>query len=482
MHSPLRKVSRGTAPDLTVPAERSAGAVPTVRRGQASSVGPDFSRIPVSSRRAVVEGTSEDEAHRAEDRITDQLPAPGRLDGRALDGVRLHRDPAANALTAAAGALAITVGGDIYLSSKAPGLTSLAGRRLLAHELTHVAQQRRFGPRPQLFEAKERDHIAPTLDAMMAVVTALLDASSGASGAVDMDTMVKHAGGAPASGALKDRQPEVSRAKLTDLLTYRYLFTRRSGLIDMRHFFQLMYISSFFAGGVRTPPDMAARIATQQGVEHEETSERTSRYAPEDATSNALGAWTGTQLAVLPQRDDLIATVRATLVRSAPVDFTTLSAASQDAIVKYYSAMGGNGEPLNQNPAAVALVPNIPELAGTDRSFPFDLDPADRHRATIAGPAFDSGAAGLTGDTEIRDFLDVQRDEVIRDIPAAQRARLGTRLLQGWVSDADLDAFAKLYRLADARGQAALRAAANSAIESLTSIGQRSRLRTIVGG
>lgn len=481
MHLGPRRTSRQARSSRATSAESRMAVVESDSPSPSGQVpnwasGADFCWIPLACRRPAVEGTSEEEAHRAAARVPHQatdLRQSWWAADPVLDGVWLHRDRPANALAAAVGAQAVTFDRDIYLSAKAPDLTSAAGRRLLAHELTHVVQQRQFGPRLQLFTAAERPQIAPTLGAMMNVVSSIVTTSSHSSGGVNMDAMVKHAGGLPASAKLpKSLQ---SDAPLTNMLTLRYLFTRRSGLIDMRHFFQLMYISWFFNTGAA---DMAARAATKKGVEHEETSEATSRFSPEDLTSNALGAWTGTQLTGIPQRDSTIATIRATLERSAPVDFTTLSAASQNALVQFYSAQSSSGEPLNQNKTAVALIPTIPELAGTDRSFPFTLDENDPRRTTIDRPAFDTGAAGLTSDTEVRDFVDVQRDEVIRAIPAARMGQLGVRLLEGWVSDKDLNAFEKLYRLADAAGRDALRSAADKA--SLWNVGQRTRLRVIV--
>lgn len=186
------------------------------------------------------------------------------------------------------------------------------------------------------------------------------------------------------------------------------------------------------------------------------------------------------RLAVLPQRDDLVGRIRETLQRCAPVDFGALSATSQASIVTFHAARTSAGEPLNQNITAIALIPVIPELAGTDRSFPFELDENDSDRATIGGPAFDTGAAGLTGDTEIRSFVSMQRDEVIRDIPSAEKVRLGTRLLRGWVPDEDIDAFERIYRLGDAAARTGLRAAAQAVV--LSSVGQRTRLRALFSG
>jgi hypothetical protein len=61
--------------------------------------------------------------------------------GRDFGAVRVHTGPRADALAAPISARAFTLGHDIVVSSDQPGPGSSAGRRLLAHELTHVVQQ-----------------------------------------------------------------------------------------------------------------------------------------------------------------------------------------------------------------------------------------------------------------------------------------------------------------------------------------------------
>ena len=394
--------------------------------------------------------------------------------GRTFDDVRLHRDERAGQLTDALGTPAVTMGRNVFLSPAGPDPASDAGRRVLAHELTHVVQQRDGGERVQRFTARERPLIARDLADMMAVVQALVTASSSSSGQVDMDRLVTMAGGQTAGAAL----PGPLRSSGPGgpaMLTLRYLFTSRCGLVDMRHFFQLMYIAWF---GDMGNAQMAAQGATKRGIEHELTSEAASVFGPEDLPSNALGAWTGTQLAGFPQRDDLVARVRETLERCGPVTFDTLSPASQLALVNYYAALGDTGEPVNQDRTALPLIPAVSELTGTDRSFPFELDTSDSAKATISGPAFDQGAAGLTSDTEIRSFLNTQREQVLAAIPAGEKVRLGTRLLQGWISEPDIDAFEILYRISDSAARQGLRAAVVNA--SVTLASQRTRLQKIV--
>jgi hypothetical protein len=395
---------------------------------------------------------AEDEAERIADEAVAAKPDAANLGRLTMFGdVRLHRDARSGGVTHGLGADAVTIGRNIYFSPAAPSVESHAGKRLLAHELAHVVQQREHGPVAQLFQTSERSQIAPTLDALMAVLDGIANRSLNWMGLVSLSSFAARCGAQFAGGSSNDSYE----------LTLRYLFTRRAGLIDMRHFVQLMYLSGLLSNSG----------ATAAGIAHEETAEAASKYGGEDLTSNALGAWTGTQLRSSSGdfsrsfgKNVLLGRIRATLERSAPVDFNLLSASSQQAVVDFYGRLqaGTSGEPVNQNRTAVALIVSLPELAGTDRSFPFELDQDDRTRSTVTGAAFDRGAAGLTGDSEIRSFVHTQRDEVIRGIPQAEKVRLCTRLLQGWVDDSDIVAFQHIYRLSNSAERIAIRAAYNS--------------------
>ncbi len=70
-----------------------------------------------------------------------QWHAPAPVTGSAREQARVHTDAGAHTLSAALHANAVTLGRDIYFAPGryAPGTP--AGDRLLAHELTHVAQQ-----------------------------------------------------------------------------------------------------------------------------------------------------------------------------------------------------------------------------------------------------------------------------------------------------------------------------------------------------
>jgi hypothetical protein len=62
--------------------------------------------------------------------------------GQDFSSVRLHTDGAAASSAREMNAKAYTVGDDIVLGASSPSLHSSAGQHTLAHELTHVVQQR----------------------------------------------------------------------------------------------------------------------------------------------------------------------------------------------------------------------------------------------------------------------------------------------------------------------------------------------------
>jgi hypothetical protein len=113
----------------------------------------EFSRVPVNSpaRQASPGGLTvggpndafEREADRAADSImrngNEQRNTPAR--GFDLSGVRVHTDPRAAESARAVNAQAYTVGSDIVFGAGQFEPKTQSGRRLIAHELAHVAQQ-----------------------------------------------------------------------------------------------------------------------------------------------------------------------------------------------------------------------------------------------------------------------------------------------------------------------------------------------------
>lgn len=74
--------------------------------------------------------------------------------GASFEDVRVHTDAAADRRARAAGARAFALGPDLVFRREAWAPTSGAGRRLVAHELAHVVQQRAIG---QVFMGREED-------------------------------------------------------------------------------------------------------------------------------------------------------------------------------------------------------------------------------------------------------------------------------------------------------------------------------------
>lgn len=412
--------------------------------------------------------------------------------GRNLDGVRVHTSEAAARSADQVEAAAYTVGRHVVFGAGRYDTATGPGLRLLAHELAHVVQPAAAAPALRRFhlphgsdpkhQQDETPLIAGTYAAMLTTIKAIITASISYGTTVDMDHLVLNAGGLPVSKKIDRELGTHSTPKVASMLQPRYLLTRRAGLLDMRHFVELMYISHFtnsvfLRGG--------NRAATEQGREHELTSEAESRFGAEDTVSNAIGAYTGTRLAAIPQSDDLFDTIKDMLDRTDPVDFAALSTTSKDKVRHFYGDLvpdpapkkPGDLIPAHQNSTALPDILDLPEFAGSERSFPFELDTDDPDRKTISDTAFGGGAAGLTGDSEIRKFVSVQRPEVIRSLKAAEKVRLVRRLFSGWVSDGDVDAIVIIYRNSTADERRQIRAAID--VDDLWSDDQVARLNSL---
>ena len=61
--------------------------------------------------------------------------------GYSFDAVRIHTGPAADEMATALGARAFTLGHDVVFAEGNYRPGTVAGRRILAHELAHVVQQ-----------------------------------------------------------------------------------------------------------------------------------------------------------------------------------------------------------------------------------------------------------------------------------------------------------------------------------------------------
>jgi hypothetical protein len=393
---------------------------------------------------------------------------------RDLDGVRVHTSAVAARSADRVDAAAYTVGRHVVFGPGRYETGTSPGRRLLTHEVAHVLQPAGAAPPLRRFHlphgsapAHQQDEtalVAPTYAAMLATLKAIIAASVSYGTTVNMDRLVQNAGGQPVSRRIDQKVGTHSTGKVASMLQPRYLLTRRAGLLDMRHFVELLYISHFASSAFLTGGN---RAATGQGREHELTSESESRFGPEDTVSNAIGAYTGSRLAAIPQSDDLFDTIKDMLDRTDPVGFASLSAASRDKVRHFYGDLvadpapkaPGDLIPAHQNPTALPDVLDLPEFGGTERSFPFELDTGDADRKTISDTTYLAGSPGLTGDSEIRRFVASQRPEVIRSLSAGEKVRLVERLFSGWVSDDDIDAIVILYRSSTTDQKRQIRAA-----------------------
>jgi hypothetical protein len=84
-------------------------------------------------------------------RSSEPVPAEVRTSlepqlGVDLSGLRVHRGEESTRMAEALDARAYTVGGEVHVPASQGSLSSGTGQALLAHELVHVAQQRKLGP------------------------------------------------------------------------------------------------------------------------------------------------------------------------------------------------------------------------------------------------------------------------------------------------------------------------------------------------
>jgi Domain of unknown function (DUF4157) len=327
--------------------------------------------------------------------------------GHDFSRVRVHTDARAAESARAVGALAYTVGRNVVFDRGRFAPASSQGRALLLHELSHVVQQRAADswsahlPVEPSSGAVEREatSIASSAAAGASVATRAAPAAprlqrftTGERGEIrDLDTVVSTAqriaaergaagmmrwgrfvAGASAFGALEAVGSTSSR---TSTLPARYVFTCRCGLVDMRHFYQMMYIALI----------QGNRPATEAGREHELTAEETSRFAPEDTPSNALGALFGEEQSWFERQSTFVSELRRFLSLCRPVDFTALSPADQNTIVDYYSARGPSGAPLHQAQSAIPAHLTIAGCAGLTGMFPFVFAGPDIEWKTLSG-------------------------------------------------------------------------------------------------
>jgi hypothetical protein len=388
--------------------------------------------------------------------------------GHDLSRVRIHTDRRAAESAHAVGALAYTVGPHIAFAAGQYDRESVGGRFLLAHELAHTIQSGGQGPsgappfalnptpahdqaaeqeasqsavavlsggkaRPlrarttprsvYRFEESEKDQIGSFAELIGAITSIAYKHVSYMKEGVTLDW----------AGFVRAIGGRVILGDKTGLIFPRYLFTCRCGLIDMVHFFETAYVARTIGNS----------FATELGRESESNSAATSRFAPEDTPSNAMGAFFGSTLSPLTGPTEFIEKVSDYLRICSAVDFLALSNDDKNTIVDYYAIREGAALPPNQNESATPVKLAIKACgAEPDRSFPFVIDKGDPQGKTISSQA---APFSLTGDTEMRIWIFRQQQvPTLKNVPTFEKIRLLDRLLDGWVSDEDVDAFERL--------------------------------------
>jgi hypothetical protein len=135
-------------PPLRLPAPTVQRAETRPRRLPAADPAPDAPpRVPASAHLRTLLGARGLHVQRA----SEPVPAEVRTSlepqlGVDLSGLRVHRGEESSQMAEALDARAFTVGGEVHVPASQGSLTSGSGQALLAHELVHVAQQRKLGP------------------------------------------------------------------------------------------------------------------------------------------------------------------------------------------------------------------------------------------------------------------------------------------------------------------------------------------------
>lgn len=147
---------RRAGPSLPVPVSTSPQSLPRPQPAGAAGAAPPAPTAPIVSARPLLAAVQRapialgapDQADATARSPEEESHPPGAAPGSLPSvepGVKVHRGAEATQMASALDARSFSHGGEIYLPASHGSLTSGAGRSLLAHELTHVVQQRRLG-------------------------------------------------------------------------------------------------------------------------------------------------------------------------------------------------------------------------------------------------------------------------------------------------------------------------------------------------
>ena len=268
--------------------------------------------------------------------------------------VRVHHGPSADDAAERLGARAFALGRHVVFAQGEYRPDQQEGRRLLAHELAHVAQDPGGSTLRRFTRAEEGD--ISTLDEVLDQARTRADAT-GAAGLMRWGRFVAANGGQAAGEVVAGELGTTGSTARTN--SHRYTFTCLCGLVDMRHFFQVMY-AGLLEGN---------RSAVERGREHELHAEETSRFAPEDSPSNALGALFGSEQSWVQRQSVFVSNLRGFLQRCHPVDYDALPEAERRQILDWY-AVSGTSAPAHPNEQAFPNMERIASCGGLGM-FPF---------------------------------------------------------------------------------------------------------------
>ncbi len=281
--------------------------------------------------------------------------------GYDFSRVRIHYDAESARLARQLNAEAFTYGRDIYFGAGRYNPNTFSGKRLLAHELTHVVQQRKSYQNLTIFRFVKRERykigeLDEAIDSAKRVAK-----KTGLLGLMRWGRFTAAMGG---YGLIEARLgPKIGSTKI--IPDPRYIYTCGCGLIDLRHFYQLMYIAVV----------TTERFAVKKGIEHEIVAEASSRFAPEDITSNALGAEFGSHRSWFQRQSTFVSDLRNFLNRCKPVKWHSLTEKQRDCIVGWYAVDVGGDKHRRKTAGSDADPCNI--CQGTS-FFPFKIDTKGR--------------------------------------------------------------------------------------------------------
>jgi len=167
--------------------------------------------------------------------------------GHDFDDVRIHNDGAAANSARALNALAFTSGHDIVFAAGQYSPESSEGKKLLAHELTHVVQQTQAGTQ----RADRKLNISHTQPANDVTLYRATDETAGATGTPANPAGGAPAGGAPAGGAPARGEFEIDVLAAEGADNFLVRAARRALGVDIQ---------------VRTMDDMIDQVETRAGA------------------------------------------------------------------------------------------------------------------------------------------------------------------------------------------------------------------------